>query len=41
MDNEDVLDGAYQNPEDGQDKEEKDTKEDTGIEMSDNFDSNF
>ena len=37
-DNEDMLDGAYQNPEDGQDKEEKDNKEDTGIEMSGNFD---
>ena len=40
IDNEDMLDGAYQNPEDGQDKEEKDNKEeDTGIEMSGNFDS--
>ena len=39
---EDMLDGAYQNPEDGQDKEEKDNKEeDTGIEMSSNFDSNL
>ena len=42
IDNEDMLDGAYQNPEDGQDKEEKDNKEeDTGIEMSGNFDSNL
>ena len=42
IDNEDMLDGAYQNPEDGQDKEEKDNKEeDTGIEMSSNFDSNL
>jgi midasin len=41
IDNEDMLDGAYQNPEDRQDKEEKDNKEDTGIEMSDNFDSNL
>ena len=42
IDNEDMLDGAYQNPEDRQDKEEKDNKEeDTGIEMSGNFDSNL
>jgi len=42
IDNEDMLDGAYRNPEDGQDKEEKDNKEeDTGIEMSSNFDSNL
>merc|ERR1719429_529826 len=42
IENEDMLDGAYQNPEDGQDKEEKDNKEeDNGIEMSENFDSNL
>ena len=42
IENEDMLDGAYHNPEDGQDKEEKDNKEeDNGIEMSENFDSNL
>merc|ERR1719234_3101789 len=42
IENEDMLDGAYQNPEDGQDKEEKENKEeDNGIEMSDNFESNL
>merc|ERR1712083_60969 len=39
IENEDMLDGAYQNPEDGQDKENK--EEDNGIEMSENFDSNL
>ena len=42
IENEDMLDGAYQNPEDGQDKEEKENKEeDNGIEMSENFESNL
>merc|ERR1712066_216655 len=42
IENEDMLDGAYQNQEDGQDKEEKDNKEeDNGIEMSETFDSNL
>merc|ERR1712228_1150040 len=42
IENEDMLDGAYQNPEDGQDREEKDNKEeDNGIELSVNFDSNL
>ena len=42
IENEDMLDGAYQNPEDGQYKEEKENKEeDNGIEMSENFESNL
>ena len=42
IENEDMLDGAYQNQEDAQDKEEKDNQEeDNGIEMSDNFESNL
>jgi len=42
IDNEDMLDGAYQNPEDANDKEDQDNKEeDNGIEMSDNFESNL
>merc|ERR1712233_126499 len=36
IDNEDMLDGAYQNTEDQDNKEE-----DNGIEMSDNFESNL
>merc|ERR1712045_88152 len=40
IENEDMLDGAYQNQEDANDKEEKDNKEeDNGIEMSENFES--
>merc|ERR1712098_410050 len=42
IDNEDMLDGAYQNQEDANDPEEKDNKEeDNGIEMSENFESNL
>ena len=42
IDNEDMLDGAYQNQEDANDNEEKDNKEeDNGIEMSENFESNL
>ena len=42
IDNEDMLDGAYQNQEDADDNEEKDNKEeDNGIEMSENFESNL
>merc|ERR1719430_5301 len=42
IDNEDMLDGAYQNPEDADNKEDQNQKEeDNGIEMSDNFDSNL
>ena len=42
IENEDMLDGAYQNQEDANDQEEKDNKEeDNGIEMSENFESNL
>jgi len=42
IDNEDMLDGAYQDPKDAEDKEEqKNEEEDNGIEMSDNFESNM
>lgn len=42
IDNEDMLDGAYQNQEDAKEEEEQDNKEeDNGIEMSDNFESNL
>merc|ERR1712130_862077 len=42
IENEDMLDGAYQNQEDANDEEEKDNKEeDNGIEMSENFESNL
>merc|ERR1711978_419014 len=42
IDNEDMLDGAYQNQEDANEEEEQDNKEeDNGIEMSENFDSNL
>merc|ERR1712025_1298804 len=42
IDNEDMLDGAYQNPEDANDKEDEENKEeDNGIEMSENFESNL
>merc|ERR550517_2292882 len=42
IDNEDMLDGAYQNQEDANENEEQDNKEeDNGIEMSDNFESNL
>jgi len=42
IDNEDMLDGAYQNPEDANDKEDQENKEeDNGIEMSENFESNL
>merc|ERR1719350_1651221 len=40
IENEDMLDGAYQNQEDANDPEEQDNKEeDNGIEMSENFES--
>ena len=40
IENEDMLDGAYQNQEDANDTEDKDNKEeDNGIEMSENFES--
>merc|ERR1719154_329915 len=42
IDNEDMLDGAYQNQEDANEEEDQDNKEeDNGIEMSDNFESNL
>ena len=42
IENEDMLDGAYQNQEDANDNEEKDNKEEeNGIEMSENFESNL
>jgi len=42
IENEDMLDGAYQNQEDANENEEQDNKEeDNGIEMSENFDSNL
>ena len=42
IDNEDMLDGAYQNQEEANENEEQDNKEeDNGIEMSDNFESNL
>ena len=42
IENEDMLDGAYQNQEDAKENEEQDNKEeDHGIEMSENFDSNL
>jgi len=42
IDNEDMLDGAYQNQEDANETEDQENKEeDNGIEMSDNFDSNM
>ena len=42
IDNEDILDGAYKNPEEAEQKEEQENKEeDNGIEMSDNFESNL
>eukprot|EP00092_Neocalanus_flemingeri_P022654 GFUD01024574.1.p1 GENE.GFUD01024574.1~~GFUD01024574.1.p1 ORF type:complete len:2240 (+),score=854.36 GFUD01024574.1:478-6720(+) len=42
IENEDMLDGAYQNQEDANEKEDQENKEeDNGIEMSDNFDSNL
>ena len=42
IENEDMLDGAYQNQEDANENEEQDNKEeDHGIEMSENFDSNL
>ena len=41
IDNEDMLDGAYEKQEDANESEDKDNKEeDNGIEMSENFDSN-
>ena len=40
IENEDMLDGAYQNQDDANDPEEQDNKEeDNGIEMSENFES--
>merc|ERR1712106_1134150 len=42
IDNEDMLDGAYKNQEDANEEEDQDNKkEDDGIEMSDNFESNL
>ena len=42
IDNEDMLDGAYQNQEDANEEEDQENKEeDNGIEMSDNFESNL